>query len=59
MQVLFIRRQQAAKLIGVSPATLTRWHQRGILRMTRITGRVMGYESHVIADFISKRGEKK
>jgi predicted site-specific integrase-resolvase len=43
MQLLFIRRQEAAKMLGVTPRTLSRWHKQGRLKMVRITPRVLGY----------------
>lgn len=43
MQMLFIRRQDAAKMLGVTPRTLSRWHKLGVLKMVRITPRVLGY----------------
>jgi predicted site-specific integrase-resolvase len=51
MQLLFIRRQEAAKLIGVSPRTLSRWHKQGRLKMVRITPRVLGYNPQDLEKF--------
>jgi predicted site-specific integrase-resolvase len=43
MQLLFIRRQEAAKMLGVTPRTLSRWHKQGRLKMVSISPRVLGY----------------
>jgi predicted site-specific integrase-resolvase len=51
MQLLFIRRQEAAKMLGVTPRTLSRWHKLGRLKMVRITPRVLGYHPEDLEKF--------
>ena len=52
--LFFIRRQDAADMLGVTPPTLTRWHKRGILVMTKLSPRVMGYTREQLLAFIEK-----
>jgi predicted site-specific integrase-resolvase len=52
--LFFIRRQDAANTLGVTPPTLTRWHKRGILVMKKLSPRVMGYTREQLLSFIEK-----
>lgn len=54
----FVRRQNAAKILGVKPATLTRWHKRRILIMTKLSPRVMGYTQERLEAFAEGRRAK-
>lgn len=54
----FVRRQNAAKILGVKPATLTRWHKRRILIMTKLSPRVMGYTQEQLEAFAEGRRAK-
>jgi hypothetical protein len=51
----FVRRQNAAKKLGVTPATLTRWHKERVLVMTKLSPRVMGYTQEQLEAFIQGR----
>ena len=51
----FVRRQDAAKKLGVTPATLTRWHKERVLVMTKLSPRVMGYTQEQLEAFIQGR----
>jgi hypothetical protein len=57
MQVLFVRLQEAAKSIGVRPSTLRRWHREGILTITKLSPRVVGYYRNALEAFVSGRGK--
>lgn len=53
---LFIRLKKASTMLGgVKPATLRRWHRQGILKMTRLSPRVMGYTQGQLEAFIQGR----
>jgi hypothetical protein len=54
----FVRRQNAAKILGVTPATLTRWHKGGVLVMTKLSPRVMGYTQEQLEAFAQGRRAK-
>lgn len=58
MQMLFIRRQEAAKNLGVTPATLSRWHKSGILKLVKIAPRVLGYHRDTLENFARGMGDK-
>lgn len=51
----FVRRQNAAKKLGVTPATLTRWHKERVLVMTKLSPRVMGYTQEQLEAFTQGR----
>ena len=51
----FVRRQNAAKKLGVTPATLTRWHKERVLVMTKLSPRVMGYTQEQLEAFAQGR----
>jgi hypothetical protein len=51
----FVRRQNAAKKLGVTPATLSRWHKQSVLVMTKLSPRVMGYTQGQLEAFIQGR----
>jgi len=41
---IFVRRREAADLLGVSVRTLARWHVAGVLRAIKIGPRLVGYD---------------
>jgi hypothetical protein len=41
-------------MLGVTPATLTRWHKERVLVMTKLSPRVMGYTQEQLLAFIEK-----
>jgi predicted site-specific integrase-resolvase len=55
----FVRRKNAAKILGVKPATLTRWHKQRILIMTKLSPRVMGYTQDQLQAFAEGRRTKE
>lgn len=55
----FVRRQNAAKKLGVTPATLTRWHKERLLVMTKLSPRVMGYTQEQLEAFTQGRKNKE
>lgn len=59
MQVLFVRRKEAAKMLGVTPATLTRWDKSGLLKMKVIAPRVMGYPREELEKFATGPSEEE
>ena len=51
-----IRPKQAAPMLGgVTPATLRRWHKKDILKMKKLSPRVMGYTREQLEAFIQGR----
>jgi len=53
---LFIRLKKASTMLGgVKPATLRRWHRQGILKITRLSPRVIGYTQGQLEAFIQER----
>jgi hypothetical protein len=53
---LFIRLKKASTILGaVKPATLRRWHRQGILKITKLSPRVMGYTKGHLEAFIQGR----
>lgn len=51
-EMSFVRLQKAAPKIGVGVATLHRWDREGILPITRLGPRVLGYPRAVLEAFI-------
>lgn len=41
---MFVRRREAAEILGVSTRTLARWHEAGVLRSRRVGPRLMVYD---------------
>jgi len=41
---IFVRRREAADLLGVSARPLARWHESGVLRAIKIGPRLVGYD---------------
>jgi predicted site-specific integrase-resolvase len=53
---LFIRLKKASTMLGgVTPATLRRWDRQGILKMTKLSPRVMGYTQEQLEAFAQGR----
>jgi len=40
---IFVRRREAAEILGVSVRTLARWHDEGVLQTVKI-GALVGYD---------------
>jgi predicted site-specific integrase-resolvase len=57
---LFIRLKKASTMLGgVTPATLRRWNKQGILKMTKLSPRVMGYTQEQLEAFAQGRRAKE
>ena len=56
MKKLFVRRLEAAEMLGVTARTLSRWDKSGILKFVRIGGRVVGYNPAVLEAFARGQG---
>ena len=54
-EVSFVRLQKAAAMLGVGVATLHRWDRQGILGITKLGPRVMGYTRAELEAFIQGR----
>lgn len=54
-----LRPKQTAEILGISVATLYRWHERGILPPKVNFGGSVGYRSDQIEAFIEEHTEKK
>jgi predicted DNA-binding transcriptional regulator AlpA len=54
-EVSFVRLQKAAAMLGVGVATLHRWDHQGILGITKLGPRVMGYARAELEAFIQGR----
>ena len=55
----FVRRQNAAKKCEVTPATLDSWHNKGILKKTYLSPRVVGYTQEQLEAFVRGRRAKE
>lgn len=56
---LFIRRREAAEMLGVCTRTLARWHRSGVLPARSIGPRLMVYDPEVLRRFAQPGGEEK
>jgi len=56
---VFIRRREAANMLGVHERTLMRWHEAGLLRSIRIGPRLVGYDPEEIQKFLEQAKEEK
>lgn len=54
-EVSFVRLRKAASMLGVGVATLHRWDRQGILGITKLGPRVMGYPRAELEAFIQGR----
>jgi predicted DNA-binding transcriptional regulator AlpA len=58
-EVTFVRLRKAAPLVSVGVSTLHRWDREGILPITKLGPRVMGYPRAELEAFIQGRKNKK
>jgi predicted DNA-binding transcriptional regulator AlpA len=58
-EVTFVRLRKAAPLMSVGVSTLRRWDREGILPITKLGPRVMGYPRAELEAFIQGRKNKK
>lgn len=52
---LFVRIKKAAIMLGVGTATLRRWNREGVLPITKLGGRVLGYHRDTLNAFAEGR----
>jgi predicted DNA-binding transcriptional regulator AlpA len=57
-EVTFVRLRKAAAMMGVGVATLHRWDRQGILGITKLGPRVIGYPRAELEAFIQGRRAK-
>lgn len=53
---VFVRRREAAEMLGVSTRTLARWHEAGVLRSRRVGPRLMVYDVEELRRFVEGLG---
>jgi hypothetical protein len=58
-EVTFVRLQKAPPIVSVGVSTLRRWDREGILPITKLGPRVMGYPRAELEAFIQGRKNKK